>query len=69
MTNLTKTEEHFCGVIETSEYDTFEIVRSGYNGHIRVIPFADRWRTPEETVMYLQGICVEIEKSFVEVGK
>lgn len=66
MTNLTKTEEHFCGVIETSEYDTFEIVRSGYNGNIRVIPFADRWRTPEETVQYLQGICKIVKANFME---
>jgi len=59
---MEKCEERYIGLAKTSEYDTFEVFKN--KDRIRVVPYTDRWRTPDETVKYLKEIIEAIQGTF-----
>ena len=57
-------EERYCCQIPVN-YDAEDVDFRRNGDRIKTIPYCERWRTPEDTIKYYEGIIKVIKKEFV----
>ena len=66
-TVLTKNQEEYTGtfIVGPEDYETFTVTKNSQYSGIKLNIFEARWRTPGETITYLEELIKVIKENFL----